>query len=402
MDPLSFGTIYFHHMKQTEYVGPKLTREVGGTFVQLDTSDVGLWYLTEKRQGVYDWSLLDEAYGACEQERVEPVPSFSHHFMPPSWIEKGPFDDNVVDASEYEGYGEEFKELTLVQKSFADFVADLVKRYGNKTKLYVFSHEWNLTQAQFAKPGSVEYGKLLRNQLISTILAYKIIRRMQPSAKVTAGLLNFYRRDAENGRQLNALASLIEEWPFGPRYMIRKYVETGDEDYLRFLETTYLFYASYSASKDGFGPFYFDDRVGEALEELYNGSVTVDRKRYYYRDYIRGFIISPVSMSTKWTGNLDRFYTEEEQAKILKTSLEKVIEAENRGIPISRIIVSLNDKNEDWTKYAQNRWLYVPEGVYRMKGFRDPLIKKPTDWPISYEPKKAAEIFRRYAEKYKK
>jgi hypothetical protein len=395
--PIRFGTIYFHHRQDQDYVGPRLAREVGGSFVQLDTSDVLLWHQTHRGPGIFDWTLLDLAYERCESEGLEPVPSLAHHFAPPPWIAGGPFNSERAPEQRYSRFGAEFNHVTVVEDAFGEFVEALVDRYGSRTGLYVLSHEWNLTHEMFRTPDPARNDALLKNQLGCTVLAHKLIRERRPSAKVSYGLLNLYRKNPQTEERIGSYTDMISAWPFSPRYMIEQYLRTGDDDYLNLLSAFFVFHLGYSDSPAGFGTIYLDHSVGHVLEELWNQSFEIHGKTFRNRDYIKEIIVSPFASSEYWMANPRRVYAESEQASFLENSTRRIREVAARGVPVSRIVVTLNDKNEDWTEFAPQRWVFVPEGMYRIVGLTDPMRHGPTDWTVTYSPKQAAMTFKKLA-----
>lgn len=394
---IRFGTIYFHHAEDQDYAGPALARQLGASFVQLDTSNVCLWFQIHRAPDSYSWELLDRVYDLCEAEGIEPVPSLCHHFAPPRWVENGPFNDTMVAAPEYARFGTRFARLTALQKAFADFVTAFAARYGERTELCVLSHEWNLTHEMFKTPDASRNKKLLDNQMMCTLLAHKILSRRNPSVKVTYGIENLYRKDLNSGKRVSSYTDMIDAWPFSPRHMIREYVRTGDADLLKLLETSYVFHLGHSDSPEGFGTIYPDDSIGHALDELWRTEVVVEGQTFRYRDHIKEIIAAPFASSTWWMANADRRYSEEEQAECLENSIRAIFAAADRGIPVARILVTLNDKNEDWTEFSGERWIYVPEGIFKIRGFGDPLRHEPTPPNVVYEPKLAAETYRRLA-----
>ena len=399
---MEFGTVYFHHRREPQYVGPVMTSELGVTSMQIDFAEVSTWYQVEKGPNAYAWEILDEAFDACEKQRIEPILSFAHHFAPPDWVEGGPFNDTIVSTPDYGSlYGSAYEKLTILQKSFADFVTGVVERYKDRTSLYTFSHEWNLAWMFCSKKGSSEYDKLLKNQIKCTLLAYNIIKERAPNARITYGLFCNYRRDSVEGRPITPLYYTVEEFPFGPSFMIRRFAETGNRDFLDLMKTTYIFYTCYTDSVDEITPIYVDARAGDAVEALYNASVNIEGKVYRYRDYIQEVLVNPITISGNWCFNVKRLYSEEEQAKYLSDSIANILEAKKRGIPVTRILANLLDKNEDSSRYAFDRYLFVPEGLYRMKQRIDPLKRGPTTWAVMYERKQAADTFQQIVSQYK-
>lgn len=397
MTQLKFGTVYFNHPNEKEYFGPAATRELGANCMQIDFAEVSMWYQVEKGKGTYDWTIVDKAYDTCEREGIEPIPSLCHHFAPPDWVSNGPFNDTVIEAPEYGSrLGLQFQKLTTLQKSFADFVTAFVKRYGDRTNLYMLSHEWNLAWMFCSKKDSPEYQKLLSNQVVCTLLAYRIVREHNPTAKFTYGLFTNYRRDRLDGIPITSLYNTVEEFPFGPSFMIRKYLETGNRDFLELLKTIYVFYTCYTNNLDGITPIFIDDKAGEAAEALFKGNVNVDGKDYPYKDFVKEIIVNPITISGKWCFNTEKSYTEKEQAAALVGSLKSIVAANCKGVPISTILACLVDKNEYSSRYAFDPWLMVPEGLYKMKADIDPLKRGPTTWDITYVPKEAASEYKRF------
>jgi len=403
-DTLKFGSVYmYHHLNEPEYVGPVLTKNIGGSCIQMDFAEVSAWYQIERSPGVYDWTTMDKAYDACEHAGIEPMPSLCHHFAPHEWVKDGPFNDELIDTPEYSSlYGSEYGRLTVAQKSFADFVTAFVKRYRKRTNLYIMSHEYNLAYLLTTKKGTPEYNRLITNQTGSLLLAYNIIKKLAPTAKFTYGLAVNYLRDSFGGEPITPLHFGAERSPFGPRFMINKYVETGNKDFLDLMKTTDIFYFGYTTleSADDMVPIYADDRAGDVAESFYNGKTTVDGKTYYYRDYVKEIIINHLSSTGKWLLNPEHPYTESQQAELLKGSLNNILTAKSRGVPINRILVPLVDKNEYVGPVSSNdadNWLYVPEGLFKMRGEVERLKKGRTVVPktITYEPKKAVDAYKK-------
>jgi len=280
-------------------------------------------------------------------------------------------------------------------------VTSVVERYKDRTSLYTFSHQWNLAWVFCSNKGTSEYDKLLKNQVKCTLLAYNIIRQQGADAKITYGHFCNYRRDSAEGRSVTPLYYTVKQFPFGPSFIIRQFVETGNRDFLDLMKTTYMFYGCYTDSVDGITPTYVDARAGGAVEALYDASLNIKGKVYRYRDYIQEILVNPITISGNWCFNIKRSYGEEEQAKFLGDSIANILEAKKHGVPITCILANLLDKNEDSSGYAFDRWLFVPEGLYKMRGEIDPLRRGPTTWAVAYDRKQAADTYQRIASQRK-
>ena len=401
---MKFGTAYFYHPQEAAYSGPTLTKDLGASFMQIDFADICMWAYVMRNKGAYDWSVTDKAYDECEKNGIEPVPTFGHHLAPPEWVPKGLLNNSMVSTPKYgKLYGKQYGRLTVPQKLFADFVTEFVKRYGERTRLYALSHEWNLEFSFYTKEGTPEYDVYVDNQVGCTLLAYNIIKRADPKAKLTYALLNQYIRDSVGGKQLTPLDYQADRNPFGPSYMIKKFVETGNKEFIDLLKTIYFFHLGYTYNPVGRDPICIDSLAGDAAEELYKRSVTVDDKVYRYKDYIKEVIVNFMTISGKWGVNKEKAYSQEEQAGLVKDSMENVLAAASRRVPITSIVHALTDKNEDWGPTVADHWqryLFVPEGLYQMVEWKDPLAQQPTMRQVTFKPKKAAKVFKEYAAKY--
>ena len=72
-------------------------------------------------------------------------------------------------------------------------------------------------------------------------------------------------------------------------------------------------------------------------------------------------------------------------------------------MPVTSIVHALTDKNEDWGETVSEDWqryLFVPEGLYSMDQWKDPLIQGHTMSGVTFRPKKAAKVFKSYISKY--
>ncbi len=393
---MQYGSVYFSHSTEKEYIGPKLTKQLGADAIQLDFAEMSTWYQVHKGKNYFDWSKLDEAYNRCESEGIEPIISFSHHFCPPAWVREGPFNKDFIETPQYGSkYGSEFDRMSSIERAWAEYVTALVHRYGDKTKKFVYSHEWNLNWIFYAKKGTPQYNQFLKNQIGCTLLAYKITKEQLPRATLTYGLLAEHKRDRPHGKPITSLYQTVEEWPFGPSFMVRKYLETGDRDYLELIKTTYLFYLSHTDNPNGLTPIYMDASAGDAAEALYKAQVSIDRKNYRYIDYIHSFIILPFSTTGVWNFNRDRGYTEKEQSSHIIRSVENILAAKRRGTPIEMILFSLVDKNEYYSSYAFEPWRYCPEGLYRLTGRVDPFRQGAMVRKFDYRPKEAVRDIKR-------
>jgi len=398
---MRFGTAYFYHPQEDRYSGPGITKELGASFMQIDFADVSMWYYVMRKKGTYDWSMVDKAYDECEKNRIEPVPTIGHHFAPPEWVNKGLLNTEKVSTPEYgKFYGSQYSRLTIPEKLFADFVTELVKRYGERTKLYALSHEWNLEFNFYCKEGTPEYETYVENQLGCTLLAYKIIKHLHPDAKITYGLLNQYRCDSVGGKPVTPLHYRADRHPFGPSFMIKKCLETGNQDFVDLLETVYFFPIGYTYNPEGLDPIYIDGRPGDAAKSLYNASLTMDGKTYKYKDFIKEILVNFMTISGVWGVNKEKAYSQEEQADLVRRSMENLFTVASQGVPITGIIHALTDKNEDWGPTVGGhwqRWLFVPEGLYEMEQWKDPLYQGQTMKHVSFKPKKAAKVFKDFA-----
>ncbi len=403
---MRFGTAYFYHPQEAAYSGPSLTKSLGASFMQIDFADICMWTYVTRNKGKYDWNTLDRAYEECEKNSIKPVPTLGHHFAPPEWVEKGLLNNTVVSTPEYGRlYGKQYARLTVPVKLFADFVTEFVKRYGERTKLYALSHEWNLEYSFYTKEGTPEYDTYVENQVNCTLLAHNIIKAANPEAKLTYATMNEYLRDSVGGKRTTPLHFRADRHPFGPSFMLKRWLATGNSDFIDLLKSLYFFYVGYTYNPDGLDPIYNDPLVGDAVESLYNASATIDGKNYNYKDYIKEFTVNFMTISNKWGVNPEKTYTPEEQAALVKDSMENLLAAAARGVPVKAIAHALTDKNEDWGPTVASHWqryLFVPEGLYAMEQWKDPLWQGPTMKGITFKPKKAAEIFKEYVAKYGK
>jgi hypothetical protein len=389
---LRLGAVYFNHPTEREYVGPRLARDVGATHLQLDFAEMSTWYQVHKGEGYFDWRVLDRAYVSCEAEGVSPMISLAHHFCPPPWVREGPFNQDLVETPQYaDRFGTQFGKMTLLQKEWCEYVTALVRRYGDRTNNFICSHEWNLNWLFYAKMGTPQFELYLRNQMACTILAYKIVREQVPGATFSYGLLAQHKRDKPDGRVTSSLHQTIEDWPLGPSAMIKKYIQTGDRDYLNLMRTTYLFYLSHTDNPTGLAPIFMDTLAGEAAEGIYRAEATIEGKNYRYRDHISSFIVLPFCISGAWGFNRAREYSEQEQAAQIIGSIDSISSAAKRGVPVEMILLMLVDKNEYYSNYAFDQWRFVPEGMYKMKGQIDRFRTGPADWEIEFQPKAAVE-----------
>lgn len=137
------------------------------------------------------------------------------------------------------------------------------------------------------------------------------------------------------------------------------------------------------------------------VEALYDASLNIKGKVYRYQDYIQEILVNPITISGNWCFNIKRSYGEEEQAKFLGDSIASILEAKKHGVPITCILANLLDKNEDSSGYAFDRWLFVPEGLYKMRGEIDSLRRGPTTWAVAYDRKQAADTYQRIASQRK-
>jgi hypothetical protein len=309
-------------------------------------------------------------------------------------VREGPFNRDLVETPQYAKYGAEFGKMTLLQKEWCDYVTEAVRRYGDRTKTFTCSHEWNLNWVFYARERTPQFDIYVKNQTACTLLAYKIVRDIAPNAEFTYGLMAAYRRDAPGGRATTPLYDTVEAWPLGPSFMMARYLETGDSDYLDMLKVCYVFYLSYTDNPVGLSPIYIDSLAGDATEALYNAETTLGGKRFRYRDYIKSFIVLPFSTTGLWSFNRVRGYTEGEQSTNLVASIDNIRAASGRGVPIRSIYLMLVDKNEYYSTYAFDQWRYVTEGIYKMRGEIDLMRTAPATWGIEYEPKVAVNALK--------